>query len=249
MALRAQTATLLIASFPLAAAASAQSEFRYPARHDHWRKSCSGTLLITSAGISYRQESGKPKKKPHVREWTFDQIQQLTLAPGRIRVLTYDDVRWKLGADREQEFLPGAADLRPVWRMLRSRLDQRLVGALDGEEFPVLWQIPVKHLTRFGGTEGLLVAGARTIAWRAVRAGASRTWRFADIDNVSSSGPFQLTLTTFERSRSHYGNRKGFNFQLKQPLSEERYTDLWRRLNRDRGLPLLTSISETEKQP
>jgi hypothetical protein len=41
---------------------------------------------------------------------------------------------------------------------------------------------------------------------------------------------------TFERARTHYGNRKGFNFQLKQPLAEERYTQLWRRLNAEKGL-------------
>ena len=48
--------------------------------------------------------------------------------------------------------------------------------------------------------------------------GASRTWRYQDIENISSSGPFQLTITTFERAKTHYGDLKGFNFELKRPL-------------------------------
>jgi hypothetical protein len=43
---------------------------------------------------------------------------------------------------------------------------------------------------------------------------------------VSSSGPFQLTITTFE---------KQFDFQLKQPLSEARYNRLWLDIERKNG--------------
>ena len=79
---------------------------------------------------------------------------------------------------------------------------------------------------------------------RAARAGsggildsgeASRAERYSDIAGISSSGPFQLTVTTFEQARSHYGDRKEFNFQLKQPIPETRYNQLWMDIERKSG--------------
>jgi hypothetical protein len=58
---------------------------------------------------------------------------------------------------------------------------------------------------------------------------------------ISSSGPFELTITTFERAKTHYGNLKGFNFELKRRLEEAPYNDLWLRLNQSKGLKILNS--------
>ena len=56
--------------------------------------------------------------------------------------------------------------------------------------------------------------------------------------------PFQLTITTFERAKTHYGDLKGFNFQLKRPLDEGRYNELWLSLNRSKGLKILDSYRQ-----
>src|SRR5207302_1412618 len=104
-----------------------------------------------------------------------------------------------------------------------------------------LWEIPVKHLLRFGGDEGVLQAGPDEIVYQSGNQAESRTWRYQDIENISSSGPFQLTITTFERAKTHYGNLKGFNFELKQRLEEAQYNDLWRRLNQSKGLKYLNT--------
>jgi hypothetical protein len=87
------------------------------------------------------------------------------------------------------------------------------------------------------------------MVYRTARKGESRAWRYSDIENVSSSGPFQLTITTYERARSHYGGLKGFNFQLKEPLDRERYDALWRRLNESKGLQFLTSYQQRSNEP
>ncbi len=50
-----------------------------------------------------------------------------------------------------------------------------------------------------------------------------------------------MTVTTFERAKTHYGDLKGFNFELKQRLDGDRYNDLWLRLNQSKGLKILTS--------
>jgi hypothetical protein len=235
MALRTQTAACCLIWFALPLSA----QLTYRVRHEHLRKGGTGELRIDERGVAFR-EVNPTRKRPHVFDWPYGEIQQLTIAPEELRVLTYQDNRWKLGADRMFTFRAGSG--RPfleAYAFLQRRLDQRLVAQLAVAEKEVLWQIPTKHLTRFGGSHGVLIATADLLVYRTDRKGESRTWRFQDTENVSSSGPFQLTVTSFERSRSHYGSRKGFNFQLKEPLSEARYDELWRRLNHAKGLQVL----------
>ena len=54
-----------------------------------------------------------------------------------------------------------------------------------------------------------------------------------------------MTITTFERAKLDYGNLKQFNFELKQRLEEDRYNDLWLRLNRTKGLKVLSADRES----
>jgi len=219
-------------------AAAAQEPLRYQVRHDHWRKYCTGELEVTGASISYRQTSGK--KQEHNWTWDYRNVQQLLVSPKTIRVLSYSDNGWKLGADREYEFRLVDGDTSHAYAMLKDALDERFVAAFPDEAVQPLWELPAKLLGLIHGAEGVLKVGVDRIIFDTGKREQSRTWRMADLENISTSGPFQLTLTTYERDKKHYGNLKGFNFQLKQRLTEDRYNQLWRRLNRTKGLPVLT---------
>jgi hypothetical protein len=177
-----------------------------------------------------------------VWRWAYRDIEQLKISPKTLTVLTYQDNAWKFGADRQYDFdLLSDGGFNGAYELLKSRLDQRLVAEIPDRVAESLWDIPVKHLSRFGGDAGVLQVGSDAIVYKSDKEGESRTWRYRDIENISSSGPFQLTITTFERAKTHYGDRKGFNFQLKQQLDEGRYNDLWLRLNQSQGLKILTS--------
>lgn len=76
--------------------------------------------------------------------------------------------------------------------------------------------------------------GEDSIEYKSEERDASRTWPFFQIENVSSSGPFDLTITTFERDGSRFAGRRDFRFQLKVELTEDQYNALWRRLNQSR---------------
>lgn len=199
----------------------------FPVRHDHFYKGCDGVMTVTGTGIRFEGE------KEHAWVWKYQDIEQLYLEPNQIRILTYEDSKLRLGADREYRFtgeLP-AASLYELWK---TRLDQRFVAALPrpaGQGF----SIPAKHLRRVSGSEGTLRFGDDALVYATDAPGESRTWRYTDIDSISSSGPFQLTITTFERAGSHYGDRKGFNFQLKQPISEVAYNRIWLRIENKNG--------------
>jgi hypothetical protein len=90
-------------------------------------------------------------------------------------------------------------------------------------------------LGRITGSEGTLSFGADAVTYSTAAQDDSRTWRYSDIDNISSSGPFQLTVTTFERDKYTFGDRKGFNFELKERLSEAVYNQIWMQLQRKNG--------------
>jgi len=105
-------------------------------------------------------------------------------------------------------------------------MDQRLVAEVgQGIDRPVL-SLPVKHLARITGSQGMLAFGADAVVYSTPARDQSRTWRYSDLDSISRSSPFQMTITTME---------KEFHFQLKQPLAEARYDQLWLQIERTNG--------------
>jgi len=231
----------------LVSMAAGAEELRYRVRHDHLFKDGHGLLVIDERGVSYREET--KKKKPHAGGWDYVDIQQLIVAPDKVVVLTYQDRPWWVaGIDREFEFkLEPGQDLKPVYRMLKDKLDQRFVAELSDPAVEPVWEIPVK-LTGFPqGSEGVLKVGRDRVVYETAKKRESRTWRDGDIENISTSGRFELTIVTYEREIGEYGRRRGFQFQLKQPLDERRYQELWRRLSREKDLTFLNSIEESGK--
>jgi hypothetical protein len=250
----------LIASvFTSLSSIAVAAELRFDVRHERALRDHPGSLTIDNAGISYhqvltekqqRKQKEKPSKKaPELESVRFDyqDIQQLRLSTDKLVLVTYKDRKWLLGIDKEYEFLiVGGRSFAEAYSMLKDRLDQRFVAALADPQAPVLWELPVKLQGRLQGSEGVLQVGSDHIAYRTDRRGEARTWRYGDIENISSAGPFQLTITTYERAKTHYGSLRGFNFQLKQRLDEKRYQLLWKRLNREKGLQFLTAQQEAE---
>jgi hypothetical protein len=246
MELRNQKAAfaLLAGLLSLTPALFAQQEFRYDVRHGRFGTRRVGTLVVSEKGISFRETTAKPKKNVRDWQWDYGEIQQLKIAPKSLTVLTYKDNKWKLGTDRGYQFdLLDENTFEKVYNLLKNRLDQRLVAAIPDRPAALLWQVPAKHLLRFGGSEGVLEFGPDVIVYDSSMKNESRTWRYQDIENISTSGPFQLTVTTFERAKAHYGSFKGFNFQLKERLDEDRYNDIWLLLNQSKGLKVLNSYS------
>jgi hypothetical protein len=218
--------------------ALAAADLRYQVRHDHMLRDKPGELVIHDSGISYNEAN--KKDGGHGGQWDYRDIQQLRLDPAKVVVVTYKDRAWRFGIDQEYEFtlLPGQ-DVRPAHEFLKTRLDRRLTAALADGSVATLWEIPVKLTGGLRGSEGVLKVGPDHLVYETPRPGHSRTWRLHDIENVSSTDSYDLTITTYERAKLHYGSRRGFIFQLKEPLTEDRYNLLWRRIQRHQGLAFL----------
>ena len=245
---------LLLALLAIVPAGAA--ELTYEVRHHRALKNHEGVLTISEKGVAYQQvvpekkRKANPKKPPKLESIQFDyqDIQELWVSPDRLRLVTYKDRKWLLGIDKEFEFLlPKGKSFDSAYAMLKDKLDRRFVAAVADLQPVIQWELPVKLLGKIQGSEGVLLVGPDRIVYKADRRRQSRTWRYQDIENVSTSDRYQLTLTTYEHAKTHYGSMKGFNFQLKQPLDDKRFEMLWKRLNQDKGMQFLTSIEQKDQ--
>ncbi len=230
---KAKTCARVISGLALAFPMWAQTG-TYEVRHRHLHGGAQGVLRIDADFLSF-DEGGKQAK--HSRQWKFEDIQELVLAPDTLRIVTYEDERWELGRDRVWVFDRLAAAIAIDWYPIFSKkLDQRFVAALADEKVNPEWRIPVKLTHGRGGSQGALLIGTDGVVYKSGQPSQSRTWRIADIENVASSDPFDLTITTHERD---------FRFQLKEALSRPRFDELWQRVNRASGLQILSSNKPT----
>jgi hypothetical protein len=220
-----KTASCLILAATLASAT------QFAVRHKHLNGGCAGAMTVDEDGVRFTGA------KKHAWSWKYEDIQQLRLAPESIYILTYKDSKLRLGKDREYNFT-GNIPAAELYAFLKDRMDQRFVAVGQPERDSALsrpatgvpdlpsWSVPVKHLRPIVGSEGTLSFTADTIVYSTPAKTESRTWRYSDIESIASSGPFQLTITTLE---------KAFNFQLKQPITEARYNQLWLQIEKKNG--------------
>jgi hypothetical protein len=232
------------------------TELTYQVRHQRVLRNHDGVLTIGDNGIGYQRtlpagkRSANEKKALKLESVQFDyqDIQELWVSPDMLRLVTYKDRKWLLGVDKEFEFfLPKGKTFELAYTMLKDKLDRRFVAAVADSQPDAIWELPVKLLGTLQGSEGVLQVARDCVVYKTGRPRQSRTWRLQDIENVSTSGRYQLTLTTYERAKMQYGSMKGFNFQLKRPLDEKRFDALWRRVNQDKGLEFLTAIEERKQ--
>jgi hypothetical protein len=111
-------------------------------------------------------------------------------------------------------------------RQWSAQLDQRFVAAVSvGQDSGLSGlKFPVKQLGLTKGTQGTLTFAGDAVVYDTP--GDPRTWRYSDIQFISSANPFQLTVTTLE---------KQFHFQLKQAITESTYNQLWLEIGKKNG--------------
>jgi hypothetical protein len=191
---------------------------QFPVHHKHLRKFCAGTLTVDDKGVRFNGP------KHHAWTWPYADIQQLTLRSGSIHILSYkDSSNWKLGKDVSYTFT-GEFPTEDLERQWSAQLDQRFVAAV-GQASPLSGlNFSVKELGLTKGTQGTLTFGGSAVVYDTSR--EPRTWRYKDIQFISSANPFQLTITTLE---------KQVRFQLKQPITESAYNQLWLEIEKKNG--------------
>jgi hypothetical protein len=127
--------------------------------------------------------------------------------------------------------------------MLRIGLGVKYLAAFAPARGDAVWEIPVKLREFLGGSEGRLALRADSVTYYSPERGASRTWTLDDIESVSSGDRYEITLHTLERDGWTRGPRD-YRFQLKQPILERQYEQLWRALNKQKSISFLKEAQQ-----
>ncbi len=229
-------ALLAALAFLPAAAQAAEGEIALDVRHDHAIGSCHGKLILDNEGVRYETDH-----KKDARRWAFVDIKQWQVSDGgRIAIFSYEDrSKWRLGADHTFEFTWSDKNVTPqlIYEFLEARTNRPIEAQFvpSGDDQP-LYEFAVKHLGTLRGDQGRLIFSQDRVVYRTPRNDANRTWRYEDLESISSGGIYDLALTTYEQQRFHYASRHVYNFQLKQALGRETYDELWRFVNGKKGL-------------
>lgn len=204
-------------------------EFSYKVQQDRFKGHRDGELIISTNGVEYRAKKAKDS-----RVWTYTDIKLFEiLSPTRVRIWTYQNRKLLLGQEESLTFkiIDGEIDQK-VSDFLRERIARPLVTSLTKEETESapLAQIPVKHLHRWSGCQGILKVYADGLAYEAQDGHDSRSWRWTDIRAVGRPDIDRFEVLTFEPQTG--GPKRSFNFILKEPMPDSTYDLIWSRVFR-----------------
>ncbi len=200
-------------------------EFSYKVQQDLFKGHRDGELIISTNGVEYR-----PKQAKDSRVWTYTDIKLFEiLSPTRLRIWTYQNR--KLGQEESLTFkiIDGQID-QQFSDFLRERTARPLVTSFTKQETArvPLAQIPVKHLHRLGGCQGVLKVYADGLEYEAQDGHDSRSWRWTDVRAVGRPDIDRFEVLTFEPQTG--GPKRSFNFVLKEPLADKTYDLIWSRV-------------------
>lgn len=202
-------------------------EFTYKVHQDRLIGHREGELIISTDRVEFRT-----KKEKDSRSWAYGEIKLFEiLSPTRVRVWTYQNRKLLLGQEESLRFkiINGQID-QQVSNFLRERMTRPFVTSFINEESEMLAQIPVKHLHRFSGCEGVLELYADRLVYEAKNGHDSRSWRWTDIRAVGRPDIDSFEVLTFEPQTG--GPKRSFNFILKDRLADKTYDFIWSRVFR-----------------
>lgn len=184
-----------------------------------------GTLVLTSEAVEFK--AAEPRKS---RTWLYRDLKQIRIeSPKKIALDTFEDrSRWRLGADRTETFEVTSGEISGETVNYLLAHVTRPVGTsvLPGHLGDAVIQVPVRH-RRFGhGSNGTLAVHSTGLAYVADPQTNSRFWRFADLQSVIRTSPFELLVTAYEG-----GTLRAYAFDLKAPIPQDAFDALWAEVN------------------
>lgn len=230
-------AIISVFSVLLSASQVTAQEFKYKVQQDRLIGHRDGELIISKDRVEFRA-----KKENDSRSWSYGEIKLFEiLSTTRMRIWTYQN-RKLMGQEESFSFniLEGRID-QQLSDFLRERIERPLVTSLTNDEAgsEPLAEIPVKHLHRLSGCQGVLRVYADRLIYQAADGHDSRSWRWTDIRAVGRPDVDRFEVLTFEPQFG--GPKRSFNFTLKEQLADKTYDFIWSRVFRP--TPLISAGS------
>ena len=195
---------------------AAPLNWKSPARLRRGFKSTPGNLIFTASGVEFRSE---PRFSHH---WAFAEVKTFDLTAREFVLIDYENRHHRLPGIRHFRF-----DLKErvppvVAAELAILVGKPVVNANPNGGAQAFFEIPARHGTPLGGTNGILRFREEGIDYVTARAEGGRSWRWADIETLANPDRYHLRVG---------GYRETFDFELKQPLPAEIFERLWDHLS------------------
>ncbi len=193
-----------------------------------------GTLLIDGNGVEFRGENKRSQR------WAVSEIQTAFIAPHRLVLKTYLNRSLHRPGERKYRFSLAQAVPPAVAAQLAGAVARPSQNADPDPDAPAIATIPVRHRAIASGTNGVLRIRQDGIDYVTSSKDDSRSWRWADLQTLSSPDPYHLFV---------FGYRDTYTFNLKAPLSSkllDRASDEIFAHSESVNGPAVTTLHETE---
>jgi hypothetical protein len=178
------------------------------------KKSVTGTLIIDSQGVAFQSEK-------HSQRWDFQQIHTFDLSRRDLILTLYQNRRFHEPGERRLHFQISEAPPPAVASLLVDRVGRPARNGAPETHAPAFAEIPARHPTSFGGSNGTLRLRDTGIDYVSSDGGDSHSWRWTDIQTIANPDPYSLRVTAY---------REVAAFELKRPLTTELFDRLWDKL-------------------
>lgn len=168
-----------------------------------WKSS--GTLQIGSTGIEFRSAHGLEYA------WTFVDVKSFDLTPHTLIVESYQSKSFHRPGEKSFHFHLKEPIPATVAADMAEHVGRPVKNADPNPELPSFAAIAAHHRLNFGGTNGNLYFRNGGIDY-VTHGNDARSWRWSDINTVSSPDPYQLLV---------FGYLDTYRFDLKQPITRE----------------------------
>ncbi|MBI1354660.1 MAG: hypothetical protein GC160_09960 [Acidobacteria bacterium] len=215
--------TLLLAAQALAQSAAFDAVLHKPL----WRDQA-GRLELTPEAVEFQPKGDKPPLR-----WEYGEIQTLDrVSRTELRLLTYEDVTWRLGQDRELRFTLQTGEIGDeLFRAVAAHVARPAVDRVIAEADEPRLRLSAKHLHGLGGCQGELLFYQDRVVFDSEDDAHDRDWRLGQgLESVWSADPFELEAHTRESRAGHRGELRTWRFQLGTRLDPELYRALKQKL-------------------
>ncbi len=178
------------------------------------RKPISGTLRIDPEGVEFRS-------KDFSKKWAFLEIHTFDLSNPDLTLTIYENRRWHEPGERRFHFTLQRDIPAAIAAVLTEGVERPVRNGAPDEKSPAIAEIPARHSTRFGGSNGMLRFRESGIDYVSSNARDSRSWRWSDLQTIANPDPYTLRVTAY---------REIDEFELKRPLSRSLFDTLWNKL-------------------
>jgi len=192
--------------------AMGSSTWKTPARLYRKFSKATGTLVVDAHGISFQ-----PDKGPALN-WPFAEIETLFLGSRKLSVKTFEPRGWPRPGTRQVDFDIQSNIPPAIAAHLAERVQKPSRNGDPVEKRAAFASLPAHHRSSWGGgSNGVLRFHDGGIDYVSQTGKDGRSWRWTDIQTLTSSDPFHLIV---------FGYVETYSFDLKHPLQQKIYDRL-----------------------